>query len=89
MSFIIAKPADHMSGGDLFYTRPHMGANCEPFKQLAQICRNRASEQFPLNADHPENEAIIQQIEKELNIIDKTDKSIAGLELSFFTALFS
>jgi len=47
MRFIIAKPADYMSFGDLFYTKPRTGAMHEQFEQLAEICRKRAEEEFP------------------------------------------
>lgn len=81
MRFIIAKPADYMSFGDLFYTKPRTGAIREQFEQLAEICRKRAEEEFPRSKDHPENDAILKQIEEELHIIDNIYMSTAVLIL--------
>ena len=99
MRFTIAKPADYMSFGDLFYTRPFYKENREPFRCLAELCRKRADEEFPLDADHPENRSIIRQIERELNMIEKTGnavtililKEIADLsrEMGYPTTVFS
>ena len=47
MRFTIAKPADYMSFGDLFYSKPRTKAVREQFEQLAEICRKRAEEEFP------------------------------------------
>lgn len=81
MRFTIAKPADYMSFGDLFYTRPFYRGNRELFRQLAELCRQRADEEFPLDADHPENRVIIQQIERELHMIENPDHAIMVLIL--------
>lgn len=81
MRFTIAKPADYMSFGDLFYTRPFYRGNREPIRQLAELCRQRADEEFPLDADHPENRVIIRQIERELNMIENPDHAIKVLIL--------
>lgn len=81
MRFTIAKPADYMSFGDLFYTRPFYRGNRELFRQLAELCRQRADEEFPLDADHPENRVIIQQIERELHMIENPDDAIMVLIL--------
>lgn len=81
MRFTIAKPADNLSLGDLFYTKPRTGAIREQFEQLAKICRKRAEEEFPRSKDHPENDAILNQIEEELHIIDNIYMSTAVLIL--------
>lgn len=81
MRFTIAKPADYMSFGDLFYTRPFHRENREPFRQLAKLCRQRADEEFPLDAAHPENRVIIRQIERELHMIENPDHAIMVLIL--------
>lgn len=81
MRFTIAKPADYMSFGDLFYTKPFYQENREPFRRLAELCRQRADEEFPPDSDHPENRSIIRQIERELNMIEKTDHAITVLIL--------
>ena len=81
MRFTIAKPADYMSFGNLFYTKSILEADCEQFEQLAEICRKRAEEKFPRSKNNPENNAILKQIEEELHMIDKTDMSTAVLIL--------
>ena len=62
MRFTIAKPADYMSFGDLFYTKPRTGAMHEQFEQLAEMCRKRAEEEFPCSIDGLENDAIIYRL---------------------------
>lgn len=87
MRFTIAKPADYMSFGDLFYTKPILEADREQFEQLAEICRKRAEAEFPCSKDGPENDAILNQMEEELHIIDKTDMSTAVLILKEISEL--
>ena len=87
MRFTIAKPADYMSFGNLFYTKSILEADCEQFEQLAEICRKRAEEEFPCSKDGPENDAILNQMEEELHIIDKTDMSTAVLILKEISEL--
>ena len=81
MRFTIAKPAKYMSFGDLYYTRPFYRENREPFMQLTELCRQRADEEFPLDAAHPENKNLIRQIERELQMIEKTDHAVTVLIL--------
>ena len=87
MRFTIAKPADYMSFGDLFYSKPRTKADREQFEQLAEICRKRAEEKFPRSKNNPENNAILKQIEEELHMIDKTDMSTAVLILKEISEL--
>ena len=87
MRFTIAKPADYMRFGDLFYSKPRTKADREQFEQLAGICRKRAEEEFPRSKNNPENNDILKQIEEELHMIDKTDMSTAVLILKEISEL--
>ena len=62
MRFTIAKPADYMRFGDLFYSKPRTKAGREQFEQLAEMCRKRAEEEFPCSIDGLENDAIIYRL---------------------------
>lgn len=69
MRFIIAKPEDKMSMGDLFYSVPAKEEKEKAFDELVQICLRRADHEFPRRPDHPKRNGMIPQVEKELGMI--------------------
>ena len=75
MHFTIAKPTDRMSFGDLFFPCPENGENRKAFEQLSCLCRERAKKVF---AQHRK---LSEQVERELNMIEKTDRAVTILIL--------
>lgn len=69
MRFIIAKPEDKMSMGDLFYSVPAKEEKVKAFDELVQICLRRADREFPRCPDYTERNGMIPQVEKELGMI--------------------
>ncbi len=98
MRFIIAKPEDKMSMGDLFYSVPAKEEKVKAFDELVQICLRRADREFPRRPDHPERNGMIPQVEKELGMIQDCGDAIDFLvmheiallsrELGYPTAMF-
>ena len=98
MRFIIAKPEDKMSMGDLFYSVPAKEEKEKAFDELVQICLRRADREFPRRPDHPERNGMIPQVEKELGMIQDCGDAIDFLvmheiallsrELGYPTAMF-
>ena len=98
MRFIIAKPEDKMSMGDLFYSVPAKEEKVKAFDELVQICLRRADREFPRRPDHPERNGMIPQVEKELGMIQDCGYAIDFLvmheiallsrELGYPTAMF-
>ena len=69
MRFVIAKPQNKMSNGDLFYTVPKDLVNCKEFEQIIASCRNRAK--FELNNQ------IRKKLENEIKAIINTHNESA------------
>ena len=69
MRFVIAKPQNKMSNGDLFYTVPKDLVNCKEFEQIIVSCRNRAK--FELNNQ------IRKKLENEIKAIINTHNESA------------
>ena len=64
MRFVIAKPQNKMSNGDLFYTVPKDLVNCKEFEQIIASCRNRAKLEL--------NNQIRKKLENEIKSIINT-----------------
>lgn len=98
MRFIIAKPEDKMSMGDLFYSVPAKEEKVKAFDELVQICLRRADREFPRCPDYTERNGMIPQVEKELGMIQDCGYAIDFLvmheiallsrELGYPTAMF-
>ena len=98
MRFIIAKPEDKMSMGDLFYSVPAKEEKVKAFDELVQICLRRADREFPRCPDYTERNGMISQVEKELGMIQDCGYAIDFLvmheiallsrELGYPTAMF-
>lgn len=69
MRFVIAKPQNKMSNGDLFYTVPKDLVNCKEFEQIIDLCRNRAKIEL--------NNQIRKQLENEIKAIINTHNESA------------
>ena len=79
MSFKISKPENHMSGGDLFYSRPRSVENEGLFEQLYQMCREKADEVFPNYRNDPKQKKLMQTAANELVMIEATNSAFAVL----------
>lgn len=79
MRFTIAKPENRMSFGDLFYSKPRMGENKGLFKQLYQMCCEKADEAFPNYRNDPEQKKLMHIAANELEMIEATDAAVAVL----------
>lgn len=79
MQFTIAKPADYMSFGDLFYEKPRSGENKRQFEQLYQMCREKADETFPNYRNDPKQKKLMRIAANELEMIEATDAAFAVL----------
>ena len=79
MSFKISKPENHMSGGDLFYSRPRSVENEGLFEQLSQMCREKADEVFPNYRNDPKQKKLMQIAANELVMIEATNSAFAVL----------
>lgn len=98
MKFVIAKPTDKMSTGDLFYSAPRKSEIDKAYDELIQICLRRADREFPRHPDYPERNGMVPQVEKELRMIQDSELAfdllvmheIAFLskELGYPTAMF-
>ena len=98
MKFVIAKPTDKMSTGDLFYSAPRKSEIDKAYDELIQICLRRADREFPRHPEYPERNGMIPQVEKELRMIQDSEiafdllvmHEIAFLskELGYPTAMF-
>ena len=75
MRFIIAKPANHMSLGNLFYSKPRLGENEGLFEQLYQMCREKADEAFPNYRNDPKQKKLMRIMANELEMIEATDST--------------
>ena len=69
MRFVIAKPQNKMSNGDLFYTVPKDLVNCKEFEQIIALCRNRAKLEL--------NNQIKKKLENEIKAIINTHNESA------------
>ena len=98
MKFVIAKPTDKMSTGDLFYSAPRKSEIDKAYDELIQICLRRADREFPRHPEYPERNGMIPQVEKDLRMIQDSELAfdllvmheIAFLskELGYPTAMF-
>lgn len=98
MKYVIAKPTDRMSVGDLFYSAPRKSEIDKAYDELFQICLRRADREFPRHPDYPKRNGMIPQVEKELRMIQDSEiafdllvmHEIALLsnELGYPTAMF-
>ena len=73
MKFVIAKPIDKMSTGDLFYSAPRKSEIDKACDELFQICLRRADREFPRHSDYPERNGMVPQVEKELRMIQNSE----------------
>ena len=87
MRFVIAKPEDKMSMGDLFYSVPAKGENDKAFDELVQICLRRADREFPRHPDYTERNGMIPQFEKELGMIQDCGYAIDFLVMHEIASL--
>lgn len=76
MKFVIAKPMDKMSTGDLFYSAPRKSEIDKAYDELIQICLRRADREFPRHPDYPKRNGMIPQVEKELRMIQNSDACV-------------
>lgn len=79
MRFIIAKPENYMSFGDLFYEKPRLGENKRLFEQLYQMCREKADEAFPNYRHDTKQKKLMRIVANELEMIEATDAAFAVL----------
>ena len=79
MRFTIAKPADKMSFGDLFFTAPDGKEIKSALLKLEQECRALVDKEVPLNRNHPERIKLMSQVEKEINMIEVTGQTYSIL----------
>ena len=73
MRFVIAKPTDRMSTGDLFYSAPRKSEIDKAYNELIQICLRRVDREFPRHPEYPERNGMIPQVEKELRMIQDSE----------------
>lgn len=64
MRFVVTKPQNKMSNGDLFYTVPKGLVSCKEFEQIIDSCRSKAKVEF--------NNQIRKQLENEIKAIINT-----------------
>lgn len=98
MRFVIAKPTDRMSTGDLFYSAPRKSEIDKAYDELIQICLRRADREFPRHPEYPERNGMIPQVEKELRMIHDNEIAfdllvmheiaLLSKELGYPTAMF-
>ena len=98
MKFVIAKPTDKMSTGDLFYSAPRKSEIDKAYDELIQICLRRADREFPRHPDYPKRNGMIPQVEKELRMIQDSELAfdllvmheiaLLSKELGYPTAMF-
>lgn len=98
MKFVIAKPMDKMSTGDLFYSAPRKSEIDKAYDELIQICLRRADREFPRHPDYPKRNRMIPQVEKELRMIQNSELAfdllvmheivLLSKELGYPTAMF-
>ena len=98
MKFVIAKPTDKMSTGDLFYSAPRKSEIDKAYDELFQICLRRADREFPRHPDYPKRNGMIPQVEKELRMIQDSELAfdllvmheiaLLSKELGYPTAMF-
>ena len=62
MKFVIAKPTDKMSTGDLFYSAPRKSEIDKAYDELIQICLRSADREFPRHPDYPKRNGMINCI---------------------------
>lgn len=73
MRFVIAKPTDRTSTGDLFYSAPRKSEIDKAYDEIFQICLRRADREFPRHPDYPKRNGMIPQVEKELRMIKDSE----------------
>lgn len=64
MRFVVTKPQNKMSNGDLFYTVPKGLVSCKEFEQFIDSCRSKSKIEF--------NNQIRKQLENEIKAIINT-----------------
>ena len=98
MRFVIAKPTDKMSVGDLFYAAPRKSEIDKAYDEIFQICLRRADREFPRHPDYPMHSGMVPQVEKELRMIQDSEIAfdllvmheiaLLSKELGYPTAMF-
>ena len=98
MKFVIAKPTDKMSTGDLFYSAPRKSEIDKAYDEIFQICLRREDREFPRHPDYPKRNGMIPQVEKELRMIQDSELTfdllvmheiaLLSKELGYPTAMF-
>lgn len=88
MRFVIAKPTDRTSTGDLFYSAPRKSEIDKAYDEIFQICLRRADREFPRHPDYPKRNGMIPQVEKELRMIKDSELAF-DLLVMHEIALFS
>ncbi|MBR5428236.1 MAG: hypothetical protein IK118_07800 [Clostridia bacterium] len=81
MIFKIAKPENHMSCGDLFFSLPSAEAESAEYEKIAERCRAAAKAEF---GDNP---IISERLEKELELLRRTESAFKVSVLCEIAAL--
>lgn len=82
MRFIVAKPEEKMSGGNLFYSIPLHEESVKAYEKLESMCLSKYEEKLSGELNAIDQTIISAQIQKELEIVKATDSAVAFLMMS-------